>query len=247
VNTVQSNTVHFENAIQMGIKERQDRDRAAVRDAILHAARELFVSEGYRTVSMRKIAERIEYSPAAIYGYFASKDEIFFALAEEGFLMIKRAADDAARAETEPLGALRASLLAYYRFAREQPRYFELMFVDRAVPHLEDLERFGFLLEMVQHAQQSIARCVDDGVFPKDLDVAAAFHILWAAVHGPATLAIGQRLGEGEDPDRLAADTLDATIAGLRAGIKTTFVATCTPCAVPAGAVVSSGAVNHAT
>ena len=69
----------------MGIKERQDRDRAAVRDAILHAARELFVTEGYRPVSMRRIAERIEYSPAAIYGYFTSKDEIFFALAEEGF------------------------------------------------------------------------------------------------------------------------------------------------------------------
>jgi AcrR family transcriptional regulator len=232
----------------MGIKERQDRERAAVRNAILHAARELFTAEGYRTVSMRKIAERIEYSPAAIYGYFASKDEIFFALAEEGFLMIKRAAEDAARDEKDPLRALRASLLAYYRFAREQPKYFELMFVDRSVPHLEDLERFGFLVEMVRDAQQSIARCVDDGVFPRDLDVAAAFHILWAAVHGPATLAIGQRLGEGEDPDRLAADTLDATIAGLQTGIKTTFVATCTPCSAPTGAnVVTSGALTHAT
>jgi AcrR family transcriptional regulator len=230
----------------MGIKERQDRERAAVRNAILHAARELFTAEGYRTVSMRKIAERIEYSPAAIYGYFASKDEIFFALAEEGFLMIKRAAEDAARGEKDPLRALRASLLAYYRFAREQPKYFELMFVDRSVPDLKDLERFGFLMEMVQHAQQSIARCVDSGVFPRGLDVAAAFHILWAAVHGPAALSIGQRLGEGEDPDRLAADTLDAAIAGLRSGIKTTFVATCTASAAPAGAaVVTAGAVNH--
>jgi AcrR family transcriptional regulator len=232
----------------MGIKERHDRERAAVRNAILHAARELFVNEGYRTVSMRKIAERIEYSPAAIYGYFASKDEIFFALAEEGFHMIKHAADDAARTETDPLRALRATLLAYYRFAREQPKYFELMFVDRSVPHLVDLERFGFLVEMVQQAQQTIARCVDAGVFPRDLDIPAAFHILWAAVHGPAVLSIGQRLGNGEDPDCLAADTLDATIAGLRAGIKTTFVATCTPSTAPAGAVAAtSGALNHAT
>lgn len=232
----------------MGIKERQDRERAAVRDAILHAARELFVTEGYRTVSMRKIAERIEYSPAAIYGYFASKDEIFFALAEEGFHMIKRAADEAAAAESDPLGALRAMLLAYYRFAREQPKYFELMFVDRSVPHLEDLERFAFLVEMMQDAERMVARCVDAGVFPRDLDVPAAFHILWAAVHGPAVLSICQRLGNGEDPDCLAADTLDAAIAGLGAGIKTTFVATCTPPSTPAGAeVVTSGAVKHAT
>ncbi len=69
----------------MGIKERQDRERQAVRQSILDAARDLFVSDGYRNVSIRKIAERIEYSPAAIYSYFPSKDDIFFALAEEGF------------------------------------------------------------------------------------------------------------------------------------------------------------------
>jgi AcrR family transcriptional regulator len=51
----------------MGIRERQDRERQAVRHAILEAARDLFVAEGYRNVSIRKIAERIEYSPAAIY------------------------------------------------------------------------------------------------------------------------------------------------------------------------------------
>src|SRR5438105_5139252 len=72
----------------MGIKERQERDREAVRRAILDAARDLFVAEGYANVSIRKIAERIEYSPAAIYGYFPSKDDIFFALAEEGFRLL---------------------------------------------------------------------------------------------------------------------------------------------------------------
>ena len=72
----------------MGIKERQERDREAVSRAILDAARELFVTEGYQNVSIRKIAERIEYSPAAIYGYFPSKDDIFFALAEEGFRLL---------------------------------------------------------------------------------------------------------------------------------------------------------------
>ena len=93
----------------MGIKERQERDREAVRRAILDAARELFVSEGYQNVSIRKIAERIEYSPAAIYGYFPSKDDIFFALAEEGFRLLRRpgaerrrALDDAAAARARP-------------------------------------------------------------------------------------------------------------------------------------------------
>ena len=58
----------------MGLKERQERDREAVSRSILDAARELFVTHGYQEVSIRKIAERIEYSPAAIYSYFPSKD-----------------------------------------------------------------------------------------------------------------------------------------------------------------------------
>ena len=76
----------------MGVKERQEREREAVARAILDAARDLFVAEGYHNVSIRKIAERIEYSPAAIYSYFPSKDDIFFALAEEGFRLLVHAA-----------------------------------------------------------------------------------------------------------------------------------------------------------
>src|SRR5690242_15267152 len=72
----------------MGIKERHERDREMVRQLILDAARDLFVKEGFENVSIRKIAEKIEYSPAAIYGYFPSKDDIFFSLAEDGFRLL---------------------------------------------------------------------------------------------------------------------------------------------------------------
>jgi AcrR family transcriptional regulator len=85
VNSVQFTTQKRE---WMGLKQRQEREREAVGRAILDAARDLFVAEGYQNVSIRKIAERIEYSPAAIYSYFASKDDIFFALAEEGFRLL---------------------------------------------------------------------------------------------------------------------------------------------------------------
>src|SRR3954464_5707534 len=100
----------------MGIKERQVRDREAVRRAILDAARDLFVSEGYQNVSIRKIAERIEYSPAAIYSYFPSKDDIFFALAEEGFRLLGDAqmAEGSGAADGSPLDRLRAMFWRLY-------------------------------------------------------------------------------------------------------------------------------------
>src|SRR6266852_4594632 len=131
----------------MGIKERHERDREAIRRAILDAARDLFVNEGYQNVSIRKIAERIEYSPAAIYGYFPSKDDIFFALAEEGFHLIA----DPPNAGHElvenqlPLDRLRQMFWRLYEFSRDYPQYFALMFVDRHVPRItREYERFPF-------------------------------------------------------------------------------------------------------
>src|ERR1700746_4101221 len=117
----------------MGIRERQERDREAVRRAILDAARELFVAEGYLNVSIRKIAERIEYSPAAIYGYFPSKDDIFFALAEEGFTFpseTEAVARPASGAGTTPLDEIKAAMWRLYDFSRAHPQYFALMFID---------------------------------------------------------------------------------------------------------------------
>lgn len=207
----------------MGTKQRQERERELVRRKILDAATELFVAEGYRNVSIRKIAERIEYSPAALYSYFPSKDDIFLALAEEGF----RALAEAVTLEgADPLEAVRDGFWQYYRFSRTHPEYFALMFVDRNVPQIsKDWERFGFVQEMLRRAADGIRACVAAGYFPASLDADAAIHILWAAVHGPATIQLGGRLGPGEEPDALARDTLEAAIAGLRTGSPITFSA----------------------
>src|SRR3954452_2065625 len=112
----------------MGIKERHERDREAVRRAILDAARELFTAEGFQNVSIRKIAERIEYSPAAIYSYFPSKDDIFFALAEEGFRLLFEFGGPSP-ASDDPLAEIRWMFWQYFEFSKAHPEYFALMFL----------------------------------------------------------------------------------------------------------------------
>ena len=212
----------------MGIRERQDRERQAVRQAILDAARDLFVSEGYRNVSIRKIAERIEYSPAAIYSYFPSKDDIFFALAEEGFRRLD------ARVRTsgtyaDPLDDVRAAWWAYYEFSKEQREFFELMFVDRSVPQItEQWTGLAFVHQMLEFAASRIQRCIDAGIFHPSTDAEVAMHLVWGALTGPAVIGSGCRLAPGEDPDALARDVLELALAGLKAGSVTTFIP-CTP------------------
>ena len=228
----------------MGIKERQDRERQAVREAILDAARDLFLAEGYRNVSIRKIAERIEYSPAAIYSYFPSKDDIFFALAEEGF----RRLDAKVRSFTEtedPLENVRRSWWAYYEFSREEREFFDLMFVDRTVPQItEQWAGLAFVHQILASAAGRIQKCIDAGIFAPGTDAEVAMHLLWGALTGPAVIGCGCRLAPGEDPDALARDILELALAGLRAGSKTTFIP-CSPPAVSSFVATSDGVRSH--
>lgn len=229
----------------MGTKERQDRERQAVAASILDAARDLFVAEGYQSVSIRKIAERIEYSPAAIYSYFASKDDIFLALAEEGFHRLDDKVQSAMRTG-DPLDDVRANWWAFYEFSQEQPAYFLLMFVDRSVPRItQQWEGFEFLQQMLGNAVAAIQRAIDAGQLPKTLSPNVAMHMLWAALIGPAVVGIRHRLASGEDYDALARDVLNTTIAGLQAGVATTFVSCKCPAEGIAGAPVPAGVRSH--
>ncbi len=207
----------------MGIKERQERDREAVRRSILDAARELFVAEGFRNVSIRKIAERIEYSPAAIYGYFPSKDDIFFALAEEGFRLLgdpQAVRRDPQFKDASPLERIRAVFWRLYEFSRDQPQYFALMFVDRSVPRISrEYERFAFAREGKQHILEEVQAGIEAGALPKTLNPAVAMRTLMVGVVGVAVLRLSDRLGPGEDADLLAADVLTLTLAGLRSDV----------------------------
>ena len=207
----------------MGIKERQIRDREAVRRAILDAARDLFVTEGYQNVSIRKVAERIEYSPAAIYGYFASKDDIFFALAEEGFRLLGDPSAEPRRARLEklpPLERVRANFLRMYEFSREHPQYFALIFLDRSVPRISrEYERFAFARERKAHIVAGIQACIDAGELPASVDPVVATRTLMVGILGVAALRLSDRLAPGEDADLLASDVVNLTIAGLKSGV----------------------------
>jgi AcrR family transcriptional regulator len=218
----------------MGIKERHERDREAISRAILDAARDLFVAEGYQHVSIRKIAERIEYSPAAIYGYFPSKDDIFFALAEEGFRLLGQPTDAADLEKLQTLGPLdriRASFWRLYQFSREQPQYFALMFVDRSVPRIiREYDRFTFVRDMKSRIVGQIQECIDAGSLPSSVDPSVACRLLTMAMIGVAVMRLSDRLAPAENADDLAADVLNVTIAGLQAGVP--LQSTVTECAV---------------
>jgi AcrR family transcriptional regulator len=198
---------------------RYRRDPEAKRRAILDAARELFVREGYENVSIRKIAERIDYSPAAIYLHFDGKAEIFLALAEDGFRRFSRAVSPNPD-ESDLLFALEERFWRHYEFSRKQPEYFWLMFVDRTVPRISrDWERFPVMRQMWAEGVELVRRCIAAGLLPGGTRAEAAFHVLATAIHGAAVNRLCGRVVNRRDGDAVARDTLRAAIAGLRAGV----------------------------
>jgi len=101
----------------------------AVRRVILDAARELFVCEGYASVSLRKIARRIGYTPMAIYVHFRDKSEILDCICEESFDCFRANAERLDGLGLPPRERLVAGLRAYVDFGLEHPHHYQLTFM----------------------------------------------------------------------------------------------------------------------
>jgi AcrR family transcriptional regulator len=199
---------------------RRRRDPETVRRAILAAARQLFVREGYSNVSMRKIAERTDYSAAAIYLYFAGKDAIFYALAAEGFARLRDALAVPV-ADADPLLALEQRVWRHFEFSTRQPEYFWLMFVDRSVPRLSrQWAQLARTPESDAEGANLVRACVAAGLLPAGTNAGAAFQVLTSAVLGAAVARLSGRFRSRDEAETLARDTLRAVIAGLRAGVR---------------------------
>lgn len=180
----------------MGITERKQRHKEDLRHRILEAAKKLFVQQGYEATSIRKIAKEIEFSPTTIYIYYKDKNDIIFALHQEGFKMLYDKFNTLMLVEN-PFERLKAIGKTYIEFGRSNPEFYEVMFMmkepmdfigDSCIDDTwQDGENiFGFL-------EQTIADCQAQGYFgklPANLIALQA----WTAVHGIVSLYISQHL-----------------------------------------------------
>jgi AcrR family transcriptional regulator len=170
--------------------DRRERDKQEMRRDVLKAAMDLFVEAGYDRVSVRRIAERIGYSPGTIYLYFENKDEILYHLHEEGFRRLI-ARQQEILAEPDPSRRLQRMGEAYMRFALENSQYYELMFLDRS-PLRQIEQDWDCGMQSLDLLRQTIRACVDAGQM-QDVDIEMATFATWSSVHGLASLVLRDR------------------------------------------------------
>jgi len=175
----------------MGSNERREREKAELRARILDAARELFAEHGFEAVTMRKIAERIEYTQAALYFHFPDKDALIRELCVHDFYEFgQRFA--ALASEKDPIERLRQAGRAYADFAISHPQHYRLMFMvpDNAKDNDADWkgdpahDAYAFLRWTCQEA-------IEQGrMKPEFADADLASQTAWAAIHGVVSLHI---------------------------------------------------------
>jgi len=193
----------------MGVQERRQREKQGIREEILEAARTLFVKDGYENVSIRKIAERIEYSPGTIYLYFQDKAEILSQISEETFSRLERRLA-AINRETgvDPLERLRRGLRAYIQFGLENPNHYAITFGQGTFQCSAGARCFGELMKGVGYAMEAGQM--------NELDAVEISQALWAGSHGVTSLLITCSDFPFIERNRLVERMLDILIEGVR-------------------------------
>jgi AcrR family transcriptional regulator len=180
----------------MTISTRKERQKEELKAKILQTAKALFMERGYEETSIRNIAERIEYSPTTIYLYFKDKDDIFYALHREGFVLLNQYFRALGHVE-DPFERLKAISKAYVTFALENGEFYDLMFIIRSPMNALEKEKkdeldweegdraFGFLVTTIEE-------CIAKGYF-KGMNAEVLAFTTWSMVHGICSLEIRNR------------------------------------------------------
>lgn len=175
----------------MGVKERRARQKKFLRQEILDAASEMFVRDGFENVSMRKIADKIEYSPTTIYLYFKDKAELLDQVCNETFARLVQRLSRIMEQPIDPVEKLKKGLLTYIEFGLEFPDHYRATFMMPIPDEIEEkfhqpespgMQAFALLT-------RGIADCISAGKL-RPVDVKLGAQTLWAGVHGITSLLI---------------------------------------------------------
>jgi AcrR family transcriptional regulator len=203
----------------MATGSRREREKEDIQRRILDAARDLFASEGYEAVTMRKIADRVDYTPTALYFHFKDKHELVRKLCADDFGALSARFRVLSRVP-DPVERLRMLGRGYIAFALEHPHHYRLMFM---TPRFEPEEPasegehpdrgvHGFFFQAVSEAIAA------GRLRPGFTDPHLVAQTLWAGAHGVASLAIARRHGAEVDwrpIEERAGVMIDALLRGL--------------------------------
>ena len=202
----------------MGIKEKRAKYKEEFRLEILDAARELFINEGYEKFSMRRLAEKIDYSPTTIYLYFKDKDDLLFAICEEFFEHFSAQLNHIRSVSQDPIETLRQALLYLMEFGLKNPNQYKVIFFTKSNIYgtqEEFVERESMARNTYFAFREMVQNCIKAGIM-QDLNVDVIAHTLAIASHGLITMTLYKPNFLKDNSEVIAHTLVDGLLRGYQ-------------------------------
>jgi AcrR family transcriptional regulator len=194
----------------MGIAERRLRQREEIRSNILSTAWQMVKEEGWQSLSIRKIADAIEYSVPVIYDHFENKEAILLEFGKQGFQLLTKKLTAAKEKHEKPEDQLKAIADAYWNFAFRNKEFYQLMFslgmqgceMEKCIP-----EQTVFRILVMTPIEEIIKRNKNNRA-----NACLKYHTYWSIMHGLVSIKM---VADTEDVIQLNKMVLDDAIAGF--------------------------------
>lgn len=186
-----ANTVNLINA--MGIVERKIRHKEEVKSGILAAAWNMVINEGWQSLSIRKIADAIEYSIPVIYNHFENKEAILLEFSKEGFQKLAEVLEKSKSSVQSPSEQLSVMAEAYWDFAFENKEYYQLMF-GLGIPACEMVNQITEMKEMTSILISTIKEALQ-AANNTSTDSFLKFNTYWSILHGLVSIQMIEQEG----------------------------------------------------
>lgn len=199
----------------MGVQQKRAKYREEFRRDILDEARELFITEGYEKFSMRKLAEKIDYSATTIYLYFKDKDDLLLAICEEVAKQYVAKIKQIRARHTDPLDTLRQTLLYFTEFGFNNPQQYKVLFTRPDVygKKEEFMEKESIARNSYIIFREIVQDCIDTGRL-REMDIDVMTQSLAVAVQGLILMTIYRKSFPWADRNVLAHALVDGLLRG---------------------------------
>jgi AcrR family transcriptional regulator len=198
----------------MGIKERRLREKEEVRSTILTAGWRLVKEEGWESLSIRKIADAIEYSIPVIYDHFENKEAILEEYGKEGFRALTKKLKKAKEKHQQPGDQLKSIAEAYWDFAMKNTEHYQLMYgVGMACCGSSDcIDEQSAFRELIA---EPISELIAKGKHPH-ANPCLKYHTYWSIMHGLISIRMTNRSDVSDQLNKLVlSDAVEGFIKNL--------------------------------
>lgn len=195
---------------------KHSQEKGDVRQEILDAAREMFVKEGYANVSMRKIADKIGYSPTTIYLYFKDKSDLLHQICEESFAQLARNIISIQNLSANSLEKLRMGMREYINFGLKHPSHYEVIFIMPIKSPVGDGYENSQGKVAFETLWNNVSDCMNDKLL-KNNEIDLISQTLWAGIHGITSLLITHCDFPFVEREKLIDNVIETLIAGIKA------------------------------